>query len=265
MESLRGKSGFNLIEDMLGDHSRVQRVTRWKWHLKLITSVFRIMSLNRECLLASQLRPLIGKNNSWTSLCRSWYIFNLFNLLDLWVSKAGATKYQNLFDTAPSPGSQPWQTSESLRQMTENCTFPLHRLFWIFCLPRWGVAIQNLYFVKLHRDSDASPGFRHLTSIEVPAWRLTGVLWDFSGGASGKRTRLPMQETWVGPLVGEHPPEEEMATCSSILACSIPWTEEPGGLQSTGSHRVWHDWSVLAGMHPGVFYQFSSVQLLSLT
>ena len=103
------------------------------------------------------------------------------------------------------------------------------------------VAIQNLYFVKLHRDSDTSPGFSYLTRVEVPTWRLMGVLWDFSGGASGKRTRLPMQETWVGPLVREHPPEEEMATCSSILARSISWTEEPGGLQPIGSQRVRHD------------------------
>ena len=35
--------------------------------------------------------------------------------------------------------------------------------------------------------------------------------------------------------------EEEMATHSSILAWEIPWTEEPGGLQSVGSQRVGHD------------------------
>ena len=37
--------------------------------------------------------------------------------------------------------------------------------------------------------------------------------------------------------------EEEMATHSSILAWRIPWTEEPGGLQCIGAHRVGHDWS----------------------
>ena len=40
-----------------------------------------------------------------------------------------------------------------------------------------------------------------------------------------------------------------MATHSSILAWRIPWTEEPGGLQSIGSHRVGHDWSDLACTH----------------
>ena len=54
--------------------------------------------------------------------------------------------------------------------------------------------------------------------------------------------RLPaMQETWVRPLGWEDPLEEGMATHSSILAWRIPWTEEPGGLQSMGSQRVVHD------------------------
>ena len=39
----------------------------------------------------------------------------------------------------------------------------------------------------------------------------------------------------------EGPPEEEMATYSSIFAWRIPWTEEPGGLSSMGSHRVGYD------------------------
>ena len=54
--------------------------------------------------------------------------------------------------------------------------------------------------------------------------------------------RLPaMQETWVRSLGQEDPLEKEMATHSSILAWRIPWTEEPGGLQSIRSQRVGHD------------------------
>ena len=46
------------------------------------------------------------------------------------------------------------------------------------------------------------------------------------------------------PSLGrEDPLEKEMATHSSIPAWRIPWTEEPGGLQSMGSHRVGHDWA----------------------
>ena len=51
-----------------------------------------------------------------------------------------------------------------------------------------------------------------------------------------------MWETWVRSLGQEDPLEKEMATHSSILAWRIPWTEELGGLQSTGSQRVGHDW-----------------------
>ena len=50
-----------------------------------------------------------------------------------------------------------------------------------------------------------------------------------------------MQEARVQSLGWEDPPEEGMATHSSILAWTIPWTEEPGGLQSMGSHGVGHN------------------------
>ena len=50
-----------------------------------------------------------------------------------------------------------------------------------------------------------------------------------------------MQETQVPSLVQEDPLEKGMATHSNILAWRIPWTEEPGGLQSMGSQRVRHD------------------------
>ena len=51
---------------------------------------------------------------------------------------------------------------------------------------------------------------------------------------------------WVQSLARKDPLEEEMATHSSILAWRIPWTEEPGKLQSIWSQRVGHDWSDLA-------------------
>ena len=50
-----------------------------------------------------------------------------------------------------------------------------------------------------------------------------------------------MQETWVQSLGQEDPLEEGMATHSSILAWRIPWTEEPGGLQSMRLQRVRRD------------------------
>ena len=50
------------------------------------------------------------------------------------------------------------------------------------------------------------------------------------------------QETQVQSVGWEDTMEEGMATHSSTLAWKIPWTEEPGRLQSLGSQRVWHDW-----------------------
>ena len=50
-----------------------------------------------------------------------------------------------------------------------------------------------------------------------------------------------MQETWVRSLSWEDPLEKEMATHTSILAWRIPWTEEPGRLQSWGCERVRQD------------------------
>ena len=66
----------------------------------------------------------------------------------------------------------------------------------------------------------------------------------FPGGASGKEPahqRRDSHETRIQSLGWEDPLEDGMATHSGTLAWRIPWTEEPGGLQSGGSHRVGHD------------------------
>ena len=74
----------------------------------------------------------------------------------------------------------------------------------------------------------------------------SGRLLAFGIGASHSRASLVtqlvknlpiMQETWVQPLGREDPLEKEMAAHSSILAWRIPWTEEPGRLQSMGSQE----------------------------
>ena len=57
-----------------------------------------------------------------------------------------------------------------------------------------------------------------------------------------------MQETQARSLGQEDLLEKEVATHSSILACRIPWTEEPGRLQSMGSQRVGHNFETEEGM-----------------
>jgi len=56
----------------------------------------------------------------------------------------------------------------------------------------------------------------------------------FPSGSVGKESPA-MEETWAQSLDGEDPLEGSMATHSSILACELSWTEEPGGLQSMAS------------------------------
>ena len=73
-----------------------------------------------------------------------------------------------------------------------------------------------------------------------------------------------MQETkdmGVRPLAPEDPLEKGMATHSSILDWRVPWTEEPGGLQSMGSQRVRQDRSNLAREH--AFTQLNGLCALS--
>ena len=77
---------------------------------------------------------------------------------------------------------------------------------------------------------------RGWTVVSVPE---TGFFFFFFN--YGAKNLPAIQETQVRSLGWEDPLEEEMATHSSILAWSIPWTEEPGGLQSMGSHRVRQD------------------------
>ena len=87
----------------------------------------------------------------------------------------------------------------------------------------------------------------------VPSLQSVHFIFNiFSIGLPGGSVikNLPMmQETQVQSLGQEDPLEESMARHSSILAWRIPWTEEPGGLQSIGSQRVGHNWSNLPCTH----------------
>ena len=77
--------------------------------------------------------------------------------------------------------------------------------------------------------------------------KLGKYLSAYYGGGTAPHTDSPSgsviknllaeQRIWVRSLGGEDPLEEEMATHYSLLAWEIPWTEEPGGLQTMGSQR----------------------------
>ena len=77
--------------------------------------------------------------------------------------------------------------------------------------------------------------------IRVVIYGLS-IVWSRASPMAQMVKNLPaVQETWVRSLGQEDLLEKEMATHSSILAWEIPWTEQPGGLQSIGSQRVGRD------------------------
>ena len=90
---------------------------------------------------------------------------------------------------------------------------------------------------------------------DIGMWTSPSSPFDFPDGSVGKN--LPaMQETWIWSLVWEDPLEKGMATHSSILTWRIPWTEEPGGLQSMGLQRVRHDWATNTFTPPFILLLF---------
>ena len=79
--------------------------------------------------------------------------------------------------------------------------------------------------------------------IDSTDWKNKNVSPSLTSLAQTVKSPSAMQETWVRFLGQENSLGKEMATHSSILAWEIPWTEEPGGLQSMGSQRVRHNWT----------------------
>ena len=105
----------------------------------------------------------------------------------------------------------------------------------------------------------ASGGQNILEWRSSSIWYCSGDPWHYAVIETYELCQLPMaqwlknppamQETQVWYLGQEYPLEEGMEIHSSILAWRIPWTNEPGRLQSIGSQRVRHNWSDWAHMH----------------
>ena len=122
-------------------------------------------------------------------------------------------------------------------------------LLWVKKNPKQNHIAQLLFPLK----SEA----RYMPISQTFVLVLTRVIWlQFSHIYAIKWASLvaqmvknlpTMQETRFQSLGLEDPLEKAIATHSSILAWRIPWTEEPGGLQSIGSQSVVHDWSINTG------------------
>ena len=96
-------------------------------------------------------------------------------------------------------------------------------------------------YIEISLTKFCSFHFFHIYTMPVYVYLLTKSLI-----VEKQRIHLPMQETqelWIRYLGWENPLEEEVATHFSILAWQVPWTGEPGRLQSKGLQRVAHDWT----------------------
>ena len=117
--------------------------------------------------------------------------------------------------------------------MTDAICFPQTRMF-LSCI----FTLTNCYLCfnsQIKRSSLIPQTFSESRFLDSSNWVSL---------VAQRLKRLPgMRETRVRSLGWEDPLEKEMATHSSILARRSPWTEEPGGLQSTGSQRVRHNWA----------------------
>ena len=86
--------------------------------------------------------------------------------------------------------------------------------------------------------------------LGLPRW--------LSGKESACQCRRLIQVWYLG---WEDPLEEEMATCSSILAWEIPWTEESGRLQAMGLQRVGHDWVIKQQLFFPIIINYTTASL----
>ena len=83
----------------------------------------------------------------------------------------------------------------------------------------------------------------HISNSILQILIILEIYWQASQVAQWVQNLPAMQETRVRSLGLENPLGKSMAAHSSIFGWRIPWTEEPGGLQSMGSQRVGQDWN----------------------
>ena len=130
-----------------------------------------------------------------------------------------------------------WNSASSSSEYSGLISF---RIDWLNLL-----AVQGTLKSLLQYHSSKASILRHSAFFIVQlshSYMTTGKTIDFPGGLDGKASAYNAGD--LGLIPGsEDPLEKEMAIHSSIRAWKVPWTEEPGRLQSMGSQRVGHDWA----------------------
>ena len=125
-----------------------------------------------------------------------------------------------------------------------------HKVKWKKQVAEWPIVYGSV--ISLFQKPQQIPTSVDAQVLHIKQCIICPLVYFKSGAsplAQTVKTLPAMQENRVWSLVQEDTLEKGMATHSSILDWRIPWTEEPGGLQSTGSHRVGHDWSDFIHTH----------------
>ena len=173
-----------------------------------------------------------------------------------------ALRFLASFDTSATPQNERTMTIPSVYLLWEN---PLFQILGIFIAFRMASGTPDTWWNDGGEERDGQkkkpstcPG--EMNQLEIPSLppdngspsgslssaNIYSLIHYARGLSVLARTHLPIamqetQETQVQSLGQEGPQEKEMATDSSILAWEVPWTEEPGRLQSIGSQRVQQD------------------------
>ena len=124
---------------------------------------------------------------------------------------------------------------------------------YMLCCPiSSGVYYSSVSRIKITRRSRLSISFQALQVARAHSYISpeANTAWYRSKDGSAVKNPPAIQEMGVQSLGWEDPLEEGTATHSSIPAWRIPWTEEPGWLQSRGSQKVRHDWNDWARIEP---------------
>ena len=150
----------------------------------------------------------------------------------------------------------PWQPSESISRVStwshpgpwfHLCTTGCNNHTYIFS-PEFSPKLQTCSTEQLHVDVHKwskinKSQLELLFTLNLFSFVVLKLVHATLSLAQTVKHLSTMRETRVQSLGWEDPLEKEMAIHSRTIAWKIPWTEEPGQLQPTGSQRVGHDWA----------------------
>ena len=157
-----------------------------------------------------------------------------------------ALRFKVILEAAAAPTD--WLLCSKLQKRLESCIAPVcpHRDTWDSQVTSLNMRVLKVVRpcaeCKVPRAVDKGESLKPALATLCWGWERFLVNWKFPGGSVVKN--LPaMQETQVWFLGWEDPLRRKWQPTAVFLARKIPWTEEPGRLQSIESQRVGHDWA----------------------